>query len=544
MDRKPNETINDTIDNNDCNSNDSNSSSSDDKTYHFRKGSDLDGFESFGALFADGLFTDLAICCSGRVFRCHRVVMAASSAYIKNALSAFNGSENNNCNTVMILPQEIKVADIEAILQFIYNGQVEVTRDAIESFLSSAKALHIKGLANIKLVYNNNHKNLNNNNKNNKNSTNNSNPKTFNNENQNSQNFNHNNCNNNENNTNNNNSNNLTNNKKRNGIIGGTPNRSPKLKSDLNSNHKFAENIPQNQSFHSSVAQTTAQENDSKINQTTNRKKQKISPKALATNGFANNTKDTNATNGDFNGIDDEETQHSNIQNETENDMINTEIKMDSKDVDKSSAVTKTNGSEQTIPSMPCLIQIDADPTTFPSFCAENNGQKSAKRRRSSSLRLEAKNQKNCPNSLSKVNRNGEPIKQMIRTSNRKLGFIQFHKKSAQPVWNSSNKWKCEICNKLYGNKQTLKEHMDYFHSNKAEQIFTCTVCEKEYTWKKSLMKHYRDIHGANSTTVSQMMANNQVSKSSADDTSTDVPTLEWVTQSDKIIDSSSPTKY
>lgn len=63
-----------TIDNNNENSNSDSSHTTEDKTYHFRKGSDLDGFESFGTLFADGLFTDLAICCSGRVFRCHRVV--------------------------------------------------------------------------------------------------------------------------------------------------------------------------------------------------------------------------------------------------------------------------------------------------------------------------------------------------------------------------------------------------------------------------------------------------------------------------------------
>ncbi|OTF74525.1 abrupt-like protein [Euroglyphus maynei] len=41
---------------------------------------------------------------------------------------------------------------------------------------------------------------------------------------------------------------------------------------------------------------------------------------------------------------------------------------------------------------------------------------------------------------------------------------------------------------------------MDYFHSNREEQIYICNICNKEYTWRKSLMKHYRDIHQMRNT--------------------------------------------
>lgn len=561
MDRTSNDATGRPLEDNDCNSNDS-TSSSDDKTYHFRKGTDLDGFESFGALFADGLFTDLAICCAGKVFRCHRVVMAASSAYIKNALSAFNGSENNNCNTIMILPQEIKVADMEAILQFIYNGQVEVTRDSIESFLSSAKILHIKGLANIKLVYNNNHKNQNNqsHNHNHKNKSPNntsSNAKSFNNENQNSENFNHNNCNNNNENNSNINANLNSPNKRKNGLIGATTHRSPNTKPDLNPNDKLAENA-HNQSFHSSPPQQRASEPESKLTPPTTtsssaRRKQKT-PKALTTNGLI-----TNNTTVATNGIMEEEMEEEELpQKESTEELENgendlkmdlTAIKAEEKSPEK--CLLKSNGTSTPAvvgpPSLPCMIQIDADPTTFPSFCAAENLAKSAKRRRSSSLRIEGKNQK----MLAKGN--GETLAaktSLSRTSGRKLGFIQFHKKTN--MWNSgnNNKWKCEICNKLYGNKQTLKEHMDYFHSNRAEQIFTCTICQKEYTWKKSLMKHYRDIHQMNNTSLTQLSTalNNSnpqpkstsTPRESADETSTEAPPQQWVTQSE---DNSSQSK-
>jgi hypothetical protein len=460
------------IDNSLSNSNSNESNRTEDKTYHFRKGNDLDGFESFGSLFADGLFTDLAICCSGKVFRCHRVVMAASSQYMKNALSAFhNNGSNGNSNTVMIMPQDIKVNDMEAILHFIYNGQVEVTRDAIESFLASAKTLNIKGLANIKLVYNQNNQNHNQNNSNN-----------------NDNNYGNNN-NNNDNNNNNNNDNNI---KRRNGLIGG--NRS-QLKTDLNFINFNA--IPQTQSFHSSP------QNDS-LNNSPNRRKQKF-PSNAPINGF-NNDSNTEETN--------EDSQWITITDEEEEE--DEEMGNDDKDVDKIDEKERSCGEEMSsgdsAPQMPCLIQIDADPTTFPSYCPETpeNG---VKRRRSSSLRSlpDGKTQKNGNNSV-KTNRNNDQIRKpmkMVRSSNRKLGFISFHKSSTS-IWNS-NKWKCEICNKLYGNKQTLKEHMDYFHSNRAEQIFTCSICNKEYTWKKSLMKHYRDIHQISNSSMPEIKQNDSL---------------------------------
>ena len=129
---------------------------SEEMTYHFKKGSELINFDSIDSIFRDGLFTDLVICCSGKIFRCHRIVMSAYSSYIKSALSVFEVSNiAGNCNTVMILPEEIKVADIESILQFIYKGEVQVHLNAIESFISSAKSLQIKGLANIEIIFNN-----------------------------------------------------------------------------------------------------------------------------------------------------------------------------------------------------------------------------------------------------------------------------------------------------------------------------------------------------------------------------------------------------
>ena len=73
----------------------------------------------------------------------------ALSAFYNNAVNGNSGC--NHCNTVMILPKEIKMSVMEAILRFIYDGQVEVKVDCIESFLkllvrSTSKACRMSTL--------------------------------------------------------------------------------------------------------------------------------------------------------------------------------------------------------------------------------------------------------------------------------------------------------------------------------------------------------------------------------------------------------------
>lgn len=121
--------------------------------YHFRKAdSQLDFKESFGALYKEGILTDLVLCCDGNVLPCHKVVLAASSGYLKKAMTSF---ADNAQNTVIIMPHDIQYHDLQAIVDFIYSGEVEIERDYVETFLHSAKMLEIKGLSNIKLVYSN-----------------------------------------------------------------------------------------------------------------------------------------------------------------------------------------------------------------------------------------------------------------------------------------------------------------------------------------------------------------------------------------------------
>ena len=577
-----------------------NTESSGEKTVSFRKGNDLESFEALSSLFANGLFTDLVICCSGKMFKCHRVVMAAASLYIRDALSAFynnnvegNSGCNSHCNTVMILPKEIKMNDMEAILRFIYDGHVEVKVDSIESFLKSARMLNIKGLSNVNIVFNNNgtsttdesvdegidEASIRKNNGYSKNH-----------------------------------------NSLMNGHAGmnSPPPSPPSLNSSLASLKALTANqtcspVPLINGNHSKHLNGLGHyRNHIKRDQSPLRNDQpsllshnlipahqSSTPKSIFANGnlFQNNVRldSTNSIvpsggsrrkqkfptnipptflsdipplaaalyNTWLNSEEDEEEEIDDnyeekklvIKDESSNDCSTTgdNLSNASHEVAKQPSLPFGVPLGAFNPQIPCMIEVEADPTNFPTYCHDVNDnstllQTANKRRRHFKSGFPENNIFNnkklklpypsttgvsSPNSDVSI-KPSSPLMPTISQQQssadlllKKHGGMRSSLPSEKPLFGSystvktaagsnpsaspsssisgsgswtGNKWKCDICNKYYGNKQTLKEHMDYFHSNREEQIYICNICNKEYTWRKSLMKHYRDIHQMRNT--------------------------------------------
>lgn len=584
------------------------------KTVSFRKGNDLESFESLSSLFANGLFTDLVICCHGKMFKCHRVVMAAASLYIRDALSAFynnspdNTSGCNSCNTVMLLPTEIKMTDMEAILRFIYDGHVEVKVDSIESFLRSARLLNINGLSNVNIVFNNG------NSASSDDSVNDNIELT------------------------------TSNTSKNNGYVKNTnsllnghagmnspPPSPPLLNSSLaslkamtanqhsaltNGNHignKFLNGSLNNHMFnhynknnHKQRDQSPLRNESSLLGQNITPAHQSSTPKSIYNNGnmLLNNIRFNSANSAPGSGgsvsrrkqkfptnipfmqdmltpsaflsswmnINSEEDDEEDLDdNDDEKRLV---IKDDSSNdcgsiigdnVSTTSIDSKQPGPFSVVPSfppqVPCMIEVEADPTTFPTysdFSDSSTHSSQQKRRRninhfkslvfdgnrgekklklpfpdslaanatssnnsidvsikpSSPLMHNSTNQQTSPSEI--VPKKSNNVRSSSSLTSEKPLFSAYstvktaagaNPSASSPSSSSSasgswvgSKWKCDICNKYYGNKQTLKEHMDYFHSNREEQIYICNICNKEYTWRKSLMKHYRDIHQMRNT--------------------------------------------
>ena len=70
----------------------------------------------------------------------HKVVLSASSEYFKNILK-----KNKHSHPLLCL-NGVKSNDLHNILDYIYNGEIQIFQDDLDSFLATAKRFQLEGL--------------------------------------------------------------------------------------------------------------------------------------------------------------------------------------------------------------------------------------------------------------------------------------------------------------------------------------------------------------------------------------------------------------
>ncbi|XP_030381492.1 protein tramtrack, beta isoform [Scaptodrosophila lebanonensis] len=96
---------------------------------------------AFPQLLAGQRFVDVTLACEGHQVHCHRLVLAACSTYFEAILA-----ENPCKHPVIILPSDIKLWEIQALVDFMYKGEVNVTQAGLGQLLRCAEQLRIRGL--------------------------------------------------------------------------------------------------------------------------------------------------------------------------------------------------------------------------------------------------------------------------------------------------------------------------------------------------------------------------------------------------------------
>ncbi|XP_054709461.1 zinc finger and BTB domain-containing protein 18.3-like [Uloborus diversus] len=94
----------------------------------------------FGRLLRDGALCDVTLACEGSTLKAHKLVLSASSSFFQDLFS-----ENPCTHPIVILP-ELKYVDIKALVDFMYNGWVNVMETQLTTLLKAAEILKIKGL--------------------------------------------------------------------------------------------------------------------------------------------------------------------------------------------------------------------------------------------------------------------------------------------------------------------------------------------------------------------------------------------------------------
>jgi len=104
---------------------------------------------AFKELRAESDFFDVTLACSdsgSRTLQAHKVILSACSNFFKSTFRQ-QSNANKHPNPYIYL-RGVTYTDLTSILDFIYNGEVNVAQEDLNSFLAVAEELQIKGLTN------------------------------------------------------------------------------------------------------------------------------------------------------------------------------------------------------------------------------------------------------------------------------------------------------------------------------------------------------------------------------------------------------------
>ena len=103
--------------------------------------------EAFQRLYNDEVLVDCTLSCAGGTLKAHKLVLSACSPYFTNLFATFT----NPYQYPVVIVKDMPFADLKAIIEFMYRGEVTVPQSILPSVLESAKTLSVTGLCDIKV---------------------------------------------------------------------------------------------------------------------------------------------------------------------------------------------------------------------------------------------------------------------------------------------------------------------------------------------------------------------------------------------------------
>lgn len=83
---------------------------------------------------------DVTLAVEGKFLKAHKMVLSVCSPYFKDLFKA------NPCQHPIVFMKDVSYVAISDLLQFMYQGEVQVSQDNLTTFIKTAEALQIKGL--------------------------------------------------------------------------------------------------------------------------------------------------------------------------------------------------------------------------------------------------------------------------------------------------------------------------------------------------------------------------------------------------------------
>ncbi|XP_076059129.1 uncharacterized protein LOC143035883 isoform X13 [Oratosquilla oratoria] len=98
-------------------------------------------FHILGELRGKQTYTDATLACEGKFFPVHKLVMSTCSDYFGEIF------EKTPCKNPVVVLKDIQKADLDALLDYMYIGEVDVRQSDLAGLIKAAECLRIKGLA-------------------------------------------------------------------------------------------------------------------------------------------------------------------------------------------------------------------------------------------------------------------------------------------------------------------------------------------------------------------------------------------------------------
>ncbi|CAL4064449.1 unnamed protein product [Meganyctiphanes norvegica] len=103
-------------------------------------------FETLSTIRTKQTYCDATIVCEGNFYRVHKLVMCVCSQYMEKLFENISSQIPHNSHPVIVL-KDIKRSELEALLEYVYVGEVNVLQRELPALIKAAESLGIKGLA-------------------------------------------------------------------------------------------------------------------------------------------------------------------------------------------------------------------------------------------------------------------------------------------------------------------------------------------------------------------------------------------------------------
>lgn len=94
---------------------------------------------------------DVTLAVEGRYLKAHKMVLSVCSPYFRELF------QTNPCKHPIVFMKDVSYIALSDLLQFMYQGEVQVAQENLSTFIKTAEALQIKGLtgdSNVSKLYN------------------------------------------------------------------------------------------------------------------------------------------------------------------------------------------------------------------------------------------------------------------------------------------------------------------------------------------------------------------------------------------------------